>query len=132
MASNTWDEDTPSGTSEVRQLDDEWNSFKTNLGGGLDDEHEWDTTEGVANRGTHRQGSARAFLDIESNLSVSGTSFIGRLYVASDTSRFFCIPDSGQTIFLGDATQATSAHTITSGSTSTAVSGSNPEQFTES
>ncbi len=97
------DEGTPSGTSQGIIIDEEFVSNKSSLRSIIGNEHEFNTAAADHVRGTHKKGSARAFLDVQSNMSVSGTSYVGRLYVASDTSRLFAIPDSGQTIFLGSA-----------------------------
>ena len=98
-----WDETTPSGTSQVRQTDDEFVSVKSSIRSAFGNEHEFSTAVADHVRGTHKQGSARAWVDVESNLSVSGTSYIGRLYITSDTSRLFAIPASGVTLFLGSS-----------------------------
>jgi hypothetical protein len=100
-ATINWDEDLPSGSSAIRLGDDDLRSLTTSLGDGLDAEHHWANAQGVANRGLHRKGSGRAYLDVQSNLSDSGTSAAGKIYVTSDTSRAFYTPDSGVTGFLG-------------------------------
>jgi hypothetical protein len=96
-----WDETTPSGSSEVRQTDEEFVSLKSSLRSIIGEEHEFNTAAADHVRGTHKQGSARAWVDVESNFSQSGTSYVGRLYATSDTSRLFLVPDSGFTMFLG-------------------------------
>jgi hypothetical protein len=101
LASNRWDENVPSGSSAINLGDDDIRSLTTSLRIGLDDEHHWDSTLGDANRGTHRLGSARAYVDNQSNLSASGTSYTGRLYWADDTGRLFVTPNSGVTAFSG-------------------------------
>lgn len=68
--------------------------------------------------GSAGPGAARAFFDVESNASsqVSATKALGgRLFVASDTSRFFAYAPSGHSVLAGSASaivHATSTATI--------------------
>lgn len=72
-------------------------SLKTTVQQVLDSEHNF-PSGGGANTGYHRLGSARAFYDVESNVSSSGTD--GRIQVTSDTSRLFHVGSAG-TMLLG-------------------------------
>lgn len=99
-ASTSWRSFAPSGTSPGKYGDDDIRSHITSIGDALDGEHYWDKDAVTTERGRHRQGSARAYLDAESNLSGSGVSESGKLYITSDTSRVFYTPDSGITGFV--------------------------------
>ena len=96
-ASLLWNESAPADTDNAGQGDDEIRSLKTSIRNGLAAEHVWPSNTG-SGFGVHALGSARAFYDVESNVSSSGTD--GRLFVASDTSRFFHA-GSGGTMLLG-------------------------------
>ena len=100
-AAINWDENLPSGSSAVKLGDNDIRNLTVALGDGLDAEHHWDNTQGTANRGLHRPGSGRAYVDVQSNLSDSGTSAKGKLYYASDRSRLFVTPLSTVTCFVG-------------------------------
>lgn len=71
-------------------------SFKTNIQGALDNEHQFPASGG--SMGGHRLGSARAFLGAASAISSSDTD--GRLMLTSDTSRLYHV-GSAVTQFLG-------------------------------
>lgn len=96
-----WDENLPSGSSAIKLGDDDVRNLTVALGDGLDAEHHWDNTQGSANRGLHRKGSARAYIDVQSRMSGSGSSEAGKLYFASNTSRLFVTPDSGTSVQVG-------------------------------
>src|SRR2546430_953246 len=90
-----WAEQTPAETdiADAAPI----RSIVTSLRNGLAVEHNWPNASG-ANFGYHLLGSARAFYDVESNVSSSGTD--GRLLVTSDTSRLFHVGSAG-TMLLG-------------------------------
>lgn len=92
-----WDEAVPADSENAGLGALRIRSLETTVQQVLDSEHNFPAAGG-ANTGYHRLGSARAFFDVESNVSSSGTD--GRLYVASDTSRFFHVGSAG-TMFLG-------------------------------
>ena len=100
-ATINWDENLPSGSSAIKLGDDDVRNLTVALGDGLDAEHHWDNTQGSANRGLHRKGSARAYIDIQSRMSGSGSSEAGKIYFASNTSRLFVTPDSGNSVQVG-------------------------------
>src|SRR5205807_4283860 len=92
-----WNEQSPAETDIADSAP--IRSIVTSVQNGLAVEHNWPSASG-ANFGYHLLGSARAFYDVESNVSSSGTD--GRLYVASDTSRIFHVGSAG-TMLLGAA-----------------------------
>jgi len=91
-----WDETKPANGDQIASGDDQIRSDKTALRTALDDEHVFPSSGGTA--GYHRYGSARAFFDVESNVSSAGTD--GRLMVSSDNSRLFHVGSNG-TMHLG-------------------------------
>src|SRR5437899_3652299 len=72
-------------------------SIETSVRNAMGSEHNWPSTGG-ASVGYHLLGSARAFYDVQSNVSSSGTD--GRILVTSDTSRLFHVGSAG-TVLLG-------------------------------
>ena len=92
-----WDETSPADTANAGAGAGNIRSLETSLRNGLAVEHNWPSSTG-ANFGVHLPGSARAFYDVQSNVSSTGSD--GRLMVASDSSRFFHV-GSGGTMFLG-------------------------------
>lgn len=92
-----WDESVPADSENAGLGALRIRSFQTAVQQILDSEHNFPSAGG-ANTGYHRLGSGRAFYDVESNVSSSGTD--GRLMVTSDTSRFFHVGSAG-TMFLG-------------------------------
>lgn len=95
-----WDETKPAGTDSVAIGDDQIRSDKTALRTALAAEHVF-SASGGANTGAHVLGSARPFYDVQSNASSTGSD--GRLFHASDTSRFFGV-GSGGTSYIGGPT----------------------------
>lgn len=92
-----WDEAVPADSENAGLGALRIRSLETTVQQVLDSEHNFPAAGG-ANTGYHRLGSARAFYDVESNVSSSGTD--GRIMVTSDTSRFFHVGSAG-TMFLG-------------------------------
>lgn len=92
-----WNEAAPADTDSAGAGAGEIRSDKTAIRTAMGSEHFW-ASGGGANTGYHLLGSARAFYDLESNVSSSGTD--GRLMVTSDTSRLFHVGSAG-TMFLG-------------------------------
>ena len=88
----------PSGSSAIKLGDDDIRSNFTAIARGLDAEHYFaagsDGDNESQQRGLHRKGSARAYVDVESRDSASGSSEAGKLYFASNTSRLFVTPES--------------------------------------
>lgn len=93
-----WSESAPQNSDNLGLGAQEIRSAKTAIRTALDSEHVFPSTGGDA--GTHRLGSARAFVGSESAVSSAGTD--GRLMIASNTSRLFGV-GSGGTMFLGGA-----------------------------
>ena len=75
-------------------------SIETSLRNILAVEHNFPSASGP-NFGYHLLGSCRAYVDVQSNVSSTGTD--GRLMQTSDTSRFFHV-GSGGTSLIGGAT----------------------------
>lgn len=94
-----WNQAAPADTDNAGAGAGEFRSLKTSLEAGLAVEHNWPTVSGP-NFGVHLPGSARAYYDLQSNVSSTGTD--GRLMVASDVSRLFHV-GSGGTMLLGGA-----------------------------
>jgi len=90
-----WNETTPAETDIADAAPSR--SIETSLRFGLAVEHNWPNSSGP-NFGYHLLGSSRAYYDVESNVSSSGTD--GRTMVTSDTSRLFHVGSAG-TMFLG-------------------------------
>lgn len=96
-ASILWNEAAPADTDSAGAGAGEIRSDKTAIRTAVGSEHFWQSGGG-ANTGYHLLGSARAFYDVESNVSSSGTD--GRIMVTSDTSRLFHVGSAG-TMYLG-------------------------------
>lgn len=92
-----WAESSPADTDSAGAGAAEIRSDKTAIRTAMGSEHNWPSGGGAAT-GYHLLGSARAFYDIESNVSSSGTD--GRIMVTSDTSRIFHVGSAG-TMYLG-------------------------------
>lgn len=98
MANVLWNENAPaeSDIADAAPI----RSIVTSLRVGLAAEHVWPTSTGPG-FGVHLLGSARAFYDLQSNVSSAGTD--GRLFQTSDTSRLFHVGSAG-TSFIGGNT----------------------------
>ena len=95
----SWEETTPAGSEAIGLGDDRIRSLKTSIRVGLDSEHNWPSAGStVAIVGSHREGSARAFVGTQSRVSSSDTH--GRIMITSDTSRLFGVNSLG-TVLLG-------------------------------
>lgn len=92
-----WNEAAPGDTDNAGAGAGVIRSLETSLRYGLGQEHNWPAASGAA--GIHLLGSARAFFDLQSNLSSSGTD--GRLMVTSDTSELFHVGSNTTPMFLG-------------------------------
>lgn len=92
-----WNENAPADTDSAGAGDDEIRSLKTSIRNGLAAEHAWPSATG-SGFGVHLLGSARAYYDVQSNVSSAGTD--GRLMVTSDSSRLFHVGSQG-TMFIG-------------------------------
>lgn len=95
-----WDETVPADAENAGLGASRIRSLETTVQQVLDSEHNFPASGG-ANTGYHRLGSARPFYAQQSFVSSSGTD--GRLFVASDTSRFYHV-GSGGTMLLGGHT----------------------------
>ena len=95
-----WNEAAPADSDSAGAGAAEIRSDKTSIRNAMGSEHFWLSGGGAAT-GYHLLGSARAFVDVQSNVSSSGTD--GRLLVTSDTSKLFHV-GSGGTMFLGGQT----------------------------
>lgn len=100
----TFDLNSPADSESMGLTDDRIRSVKSTLQQVIDDEHVFPTAGGSA-VGYHRLGSARAYYDVQSNVSSTGTD--GRLMLTSDTSRLFGV-GSGGTVLLGGGPTALS------------------------
>lgn len=100
MANLLWNESSPADTDSAGAGDDEIRSLKTSIRNGLAAEHAWPSATG-SGFGVHLLGSARAYYDVQSNVSSAGTD--GRLLVTSDSSRLFHVGSAG-TSFIGGNT----------------------------
>lgn len=95
-----WDEAKPAGGDSISIGDNQARSDKSAIRSALAAEHNFDAAGG-ANTGYHVPGSARPYFGAQSAVSSTGTD--GRLYHASDSSRFFGV-GSGGTTFIGGPT----------------------------
>ena len=86
-----WDITTPSGTSLAGQFPTVWQSMRTSVSSGLDAEHLWPATGGLA--GVHRAGSARIYTGTASQVSSADTD-----------GRLMYVPAGAQLWYLSSAT----------------------------
>jgi hypothetical protein len=93
----------PSGTSSIRQGDDDIRSFKSTFQNVVGDEHYCDqTSASSASGGIHKPGSARAFFGTRASLATPASAdSAGRLYFSTDLGSLHYLAASSHSTLVG-------------------------------